>query len=365
MLTIFLFLMAFCVATLSSLTITGLVVKYGKTLKIMDDPKRHKHAKVVHSQAVPRGGGIPIFVTLVVGSLLFLPWDIRLAGILVGAGMLAVTGFLDDRFEEKISPYARLVVNGLAALAVIGVGIGVAYVTNPLGGILHLDQPQMCFWALGSQHCVWILSNLFTLGWLVGLQNIIGWSSGVDGQLPGFVVIAALTLGVLGMRFAGDAAQMPQILLSAITAGAYLGFLGWNWWPQRIIPGYGGKALAGFLLGVLAIMSGAKVGALVMVLGVPLFDALMVIIKRIREGRSPVWGGREHLHHYLLAMGWSKQNIALLYTGVAGFMAILALQLKVEHKFFTIAAIGLVMAGLLIWLHYFSTYLKQQDRDSG
>ncbi|MEK9200574.1 MAG: MraY family glycosyltransferase, partial [Patescibacteria group bacterium] len=273
--------------------VTPIVIKYAAKLKIIDDPKNHKHPKVVHSTPVPRGGGLVIMSALLSGGLLFLPKDTWLYGILAGAAILAGIGFLDDRFEEQVSPRLRLFLNALAALCVIGVGIGITFVTNPFGGVIRLDTFRYCFEFGGGPHCINILASLFALVWLVGLQNIVGWSSGVDGQLPGFVVVAAITMATLTTRFlgTGDYSAIFSLTLSGIVAGAYLGFLPWNWWPQKIIPGYGGKSLAGFLLGVLAIISSAKVGALMLVLGVPIVDAAMVIFKRLREKRSPLAGG--------------------------------------------------------------------------
>lgn len=350
----------FLTAAAVSGLVTWWVVKKGRTLGIIDDPKKHKHPKVVHERAVPRGGGIPIFAALVTVAA-FTPMTKQLWGILAGAAMLAITGYLDDRFSEKISPYWRLGINILAALAVIGAGVGIAYITNPLGGVIDLSWPRWCW----NTHCVWIWSDILALVWLVAMQNIVGWSSGVDGQLPGFVVIAAITIAVLGWRFNADFGQWPVIILAAIVAGAYAGFLPWNWYPQKIMPGYGGKSLAGFLLGVLAIMSGAKVGAMILVLGVPLVDAMLVIIKRLREGRSPVWGGAEHLHHYLLKRGWGKRRIALFYWGVSGALAIAALQLKVQWKYFTMATVALGIGILVLWLQGFLTFSKQPDPDNG
>lgn len=359
------FILPLLFATLISWIATRFVVKWGRTLKIMDDPSTHAHPKVVHSQAVPRGGGIPIFVTTLICAAVFLPLaNQRVWGVLAGATLLAITGFLDDRFEEKISPYLRLGVNVVAALLAIGSGIGIPYITNPFGGVIHLDAPQLCFTALGSVHCIWVLADLFALIWLVALQNIVGWSSGVDGQLPGFVVIAALTLGILGVSFA-DAGQVPVLVLAAITGGAYLGFLPWNWFPQKIMPGYGGKSLAGFMLGILSILSGAKVGALMLILGIPIIDAVLVVIKRLREHRSPVWGGYEHFHHSLLSLGWGKRRIASFYWGMSGILAILALQLNSRSKYFTMAAVVLIFGGLILWLQNWSTSLKPHARDNG
>ncbi len=354
------FLIPLLVSGLVATVASWVVVKWGKHLNIVDDPRQHKSAKVVHERPVPRGGGIPIFLALLVSTTLFLPSGSRVWAIVTGAAILAIVGFLDDRFSEKISPYLRLVVNIVVALVVVGSGIGIAYITNPAGGIISLAQPQYCF----QGHCIWLVADLLAIVWLVGLQNVVGWSSGVDGQLPGFVVIAALTMGLLGLRF-HDPSQMPVIILSAITAGAYLGFLPWNWYPQKIMPGYGGKSLAGFLLGVLSILSTAKVGALIMVLGLPLIDGALVILKRLREGRSPVWGSYEHFHHYLLDRGWGRRRIALLYWGVSGILAVLALRLNSTSKYFTMVTVTLILGGLIWWLHHFSTLSKRPDPDNG
>jgi len=325
------------------------VIKNGQRWKIVDDPRTHRHPKVVHERAVPRGGGIPIFLALM-SVFLFWGFEWKSIGIVLGGGLLMMVGYLDDRFEERLSPYLRLVLNGVAALLAVGAGVGIFYITNPLGGVINLS---------------WPLSILFSLVWLVLMQNIIGWSSGVDGQMPGFVVIAALTMAAIGIKFGEDSSQVPLLILSGVTAGAYLGFLPWNWYPQKIMPGYGGKSLAGYLLGVMAIMASGKVGAMVMVLGIPIIDALIVVVKRISEGRSPVWGGFEHLHHLLLKRGWGKRRIAVFYWGASAILAIAALQLNSTQKWFTMAIITGVAGGGILWLHYFSIFLKQRDRDSG
>lgn len=337
-------------ATVLAWIVGKIVVKNGSQLGIVDDPSLHKHPKVVHTSPVPRGGGIVIAVAIIISGLIFIPLDKRLIGILTGVFVLGVVGFLDDRFEEKVSPYTRLIVNVLAAFLVIGSGIGIAYITNPLGGVINFN---------------WILSDLFALVWLVWMQNIVGWSSGVDGQLPGFVAIAALTMAALSLRFVTDSSQTQVIILSLIVAGAYLGFGYWNWFPQKMMPGYGGKSIAGFVLGVLAILSGAKVGAMMIVLGVPFIDAALVIIKRLREGRNPVWGGYEHLHHMLLARGWGKRRIAIFYCTISAAMAVLALNLNSSSKYFTMAAVVLLITGGVLWLQNFSIISKQPGPDSG
>jgi UDP-GlcNAc:undecaprenyl-phosphate GlcNAc-1-phosphate transferase len=258
----------------------------------IDDPRTHHHPKVVHHYPVPRGGGLPIFLAVFVTSLFWLPADKHWWGIFIGALITLIVGLIDDK--KDLSPYLRLISNCLAALCVVGAGIGIAYVTNPLGGgVIRLDQPQIIFNFFG-QHSIWVLSSLFGLLWIVWNMNIVGWSSGVDGQLPAFVSVAALVLAFLGEKFSADITQWPVIILAASVSGAYLGFLPWNFYPQKIMPGYSGKSLAGFFLGVLAILSGAKIATAILVLGVPMMDAIITILRRLSQGHSPVWGDRGH-----------------------------------------------------------------------
>lgn len=344
---------------------TPVVIFFAKRFNLLDNPKTHIHPKVVHEYPVPRGGGLPIFCGLLT-ALGFLPFNKSLKGIILGASIALIVGLLDDKFEEKISPKLRLITNFLAAGAVVGSGIGIAFISNPLtGGIIHLDQPRLNFYFLGAERSLWIISDVIALFWISWCMNFVGWSAGIDGQLPGFVVIAATIIGILSLNFTEDITQWPVIVLAAVTAGSYLGFLPWNFYPQKIIPGYGGKSLAGFLLGTLSILSGAKLATAILVLGIPFIDGIFVIFKRIKGGRSPFIGGREHLHHRLLDLGWSKRKIALFYWLTSGFFGILALTLNSKQKFYTIVMLPVLFLVLTLWINYLSTSLKPPGQDNG
>jgi UDP-GlcNAc:undecaprenyl-phosphate GlcNAc-1-phosphate transferase len=342
------FLLSFLIAFLATPSVTWLYRHLGWL--VYPEKEAKKHPAVVHEHPVPKGGGIAIFLALLFSSLFFLPLDKHLIGILAGALLATVIGVLDDRLN--LNPYLRLIANFLCALAVIWVGIGIAYVTNPFDGIIRLDQPRIYFWLLGEQRSIWVLSDFFALFWIVSCMNIVGWSGGVDGQLPGFVAIAAFALGLQSLRFSADITQWPITILAGITAGAYLGFLPFNFYPQKIMPGYGGKSLAGFLLATLAILSTAKVGTLLLVLGIPLVDASYLILKRILRGHSPVWAGREHLHHQLLKIGWGRRRIAVFYWLASLVLAILALNLNSRQKLHAFIMVILVFIALSFWLRF-------------
>ncbi|MCJ7792648.1 MAG: undecaprenyl/decaprenyl-phosphate alpha-N-acetylglucosaminyl 1-phosphate transferase [Candidatus Marinimicrobia bacterium] len=345
-----------------SLLTTPLVIFLYRRWGWVEDPVKDKTPKTTHTQPVPRGGGIPIFLALLVGSLVFLPLDKHLQGILIGVVIMTLMGIFDDRFN--LNPYLRLFLCFLAAGAVVGAGIGIAFITNPFNGLIQLDQPQIQFQLLGKMRSLWLMADLFALLWIVGLSNIVDWAKGFDGQLPGIVVIAGLTIALLALKFSADITQWPVAILASITAGAYLGFLPFNFYPQKIMPGYGGGILAGFMLAVLAILSTTKVGTAIVVLGVPIIDALYSITRRLLTKRSPVWGDRGHLHHKLLdEWRWGKRRAALFFWTITAFLGALALGLNSQGKFYTIIMLGVLIGGLFLWFNFLSIFFIPPDRD--
>lgn len=358
-----LFLYPFVVSSVFAFVATFLVraiyLRYGW----LDDPSTQKHPKVVHTYPTPRGGGVAIFVAFLISTFLFLGFDKHSTGILLGALLLTSVGFLDDRMD--LNPYLRLVLGFIAASFVVAGGIGIAFITNPFDGIIHLDWPQISFYLLGEQRSIWVVSDLFALFWIVWSMNMVNWSKGVDGQLPGIVVVAAVVIALLSFRFTEDVTQWEVSILAAITAGSYFGFLPWNFYPQKIMPGYGGGSLAGYFLATLAILSGAKVATAILVLGIPTMDAVYTIIRRVAHGRSPVWGDRGHFHHLLLDLGWNKRRVAVFYWALSAVLGLLALQLNAQQKFYTIVALAVIVGGMLLWLRFFVLFSKAQGRDNG
>ena len=323
---------------LLSFTITFLLtpatISFFTTHNWLEDPrqKQKKSGNATATSIVPRGGGLPLFLGIFLPCLLLLPADKHFIGIFLAALVTLIVGLIDDIFD--LSPTLRLGTNLFSALIVVAAGIGIAYISNPLGGVFDLSRPSITFNLFGSTHSIWILSDLLAIIWITWCMNIVGWSSGVDGQLPGFVVISAVFIGLLGLRFSTDTTQWPVIVLSLAVAGAYLGFLPWNFFPQKIMPGYSGKSLAGFFLALLSILSGAKLATLIFLLGVPMLDAVFVLIKRLMNGRSPFSPGSDHLHHFLLKSGWGRRKIALTYWLLSLFLGFISLFLNSQQKFY-------------------------------
>lgn len=332
-------ILPFVVAMLISLAVTALTIAMYQGLGLVDKSTKRDHPKHIHGKPVPRGGGIPIFVAMVFAALLFIKIDGQIAAILVGAMLLVVTGVIDDLLD--ISPYLRLGIGLLAALLVVSVGIGIAYVSNPFGvGVVEFGTK--------------LVANTLTVLWILwGINFVNMGAKGLDGQLPGVTMIAATVMGILSLRFANDITAWPSTYLAFALAGSYGGLLVFNKFPQKIMPGWGGGSLAGYFLAVLAILSGAKVATALIVLGVPLMDVVYVILRRVTEGKSPVWGDTNHLHHQLLRLGWSKRQVAAFYWLVTALLGGIALQLNSEMKIYTILLIAITVGGVLLWINLF------------
>lgn len=343
--------------------VTPIVIKIAKKYNLVDDPKVRYHPAHTHQNIVPRAGGLAIFIAVSISLLLYSGISTFIVGLIASSLILTVVGLIDDR--KDVNPYIRLITNSIAALIIIFCSqVRVPFITNPItGGIIHLDSWQIVLFP-GVIINVW--ADIFAFLWIMWTMNIIGWSAGVDGQMPGFVAIAATVLGILSLRYtAFDPNQIVITVVACIVAGAFLGFLPWNFYPQKIMPGYGGKTLAGFFLGVLAILAYAKVGTALLVLGVPMLDAAFTLLRRLTSKKSLTSADKGHLHHRLLEAGWSKRQIALFYWVVSAILGIVALLVTSKEKLFTLLLTAVGFGGLLLWLNFFSQFSKQSDQDNG
>lgn len=328
-----LFFLAIFISALISYFTTPLIRDYFISHGFVEDParKNKKTGNATATTIIPRGGGLSIFLGILVTSLVLIPFDRHLLGILLAATLTVIVGLIDD--IKDLSPYPRLLSNLITALIIVGAGIGINYISNPFGGIINLPP---------------FLSSLLVIFWIVWCINTVGFSGGVEGQLPGFVSIAAIFIGVLGLKFSTDVTQWPVIILAGAVAGSYLGFLPFNFFPQSIMPGYSGKSLAGFFLSLLSLLSGAKLATLIFLLGVPMIDAVLVIIRRLRQQKSPFFSDDSHLHHQLLKLGWTRPQIAIFYWVVTFILGLISLTLNSQQKFYTFIGFGLILSGFII-----------------
>jgi len=345
--------------------ITPLVVKFALKFNLVDDAIKRFHPAHTHTGVVPRAGGLSVYIGIILTILIYVELTPVVIGIIISTTLLLISGLMDDK--KDINPYFRLTINCIAVLIIILSGVKVSYISNPLNsGVINLDTEIINIQFIGRIIEIPIWSSFIAFLWILWNVNSIGWSAGVEGQMPGFVAIAAFTIGILSLRFhIFDPAQKISTILSFIVAGSFAGFLPWNFYPQKIMPGYSGKTIAGLFLGVLSILSYGKVGTALLVLGIPMLDATYTLIRRLSQGNSPVWADRYHLHHLLIDRGWGKRRIALFYWVVSAILGWVSLTVTRQQKIFVMLLLIVCFGGFLLWLKYFTQLSNQSDRDNG
>lgn len=343
-------LFAFIVTSIA----TPLTIKLANKFNLLDNPSVRPHPAHIQERVVPRAGGLPIYLGIVLSILIFVPIDKHLVGILLGAFILLAMGLLDDRLLH-FSPYKRILLQVLAAGVVVTSGVGISFISNPFGGIIRLDQIIIPFTLLGPHRLI-PFADIVAFFWIVWMMNIVNWSKGVDGQMPGIVFVASLTIGFLSLKLFnhGDPNQLKIATISFIVSGTSAAFLIFNWHPSKIFPGFSGSTILGFMIATLSILSGAKVATALLVLLIPSIDFLYTFFRRVLQGKSPVWADKGHLHHRLLSLGWSHQGISLFYISSCAILGLLAAILPNSEKVFTVVGVGLVAFGLILWLHLYS-----------
>ena len=342
-------------AFLLAVPLTFLTIAWAKRWGFVDDPRVHKHPALIHKRAIPRAGGLPIYLAVLVASFLILEPTWQILGIFLGGLILVVVGLIDDKRDLPSS--VKLLAQILAAVVVVGSGVGVAFVTNPLAiigvgeSVVRLDSWRIVFNFLG-EHSILVWADLFAIFWIVWVINMINFSSGVDGQMPGIVAVTLAILLAASLRFVtSDPQQLVVGQLALIGMGATLGFLIFNFYPAKIFPGDSGSYFLGYLVAVVAILSGAKVGAAILVMAVPLLDGVFTIVRRVIRRQSPFVGDRGHLHHRLLEIGWSQRSVALFYYSLCAILGAVALTLPAGGKIFAAVVVAVIVLGGLLWLN--------------
>lgn len=341
-------ILPFLIAFVGVVVATPLSLVFIRKWGLFDDPKKHRHPAMLHKKPVPRGGGIPLFVGMWVAGIFFLPKTEITIALFLASLLALVVGVLDDKYD--ISPYVRFGINILTAVLVVAAGVHIPFITNPFGGIIPLSSLTIPLSLIGIQGSLFF-SDIITIVWIVWVMNMLNWSKGVDGQMPGIVAISAIIIGILSLRFPViDAHTLTAATLSFMIAGSAIGFLFFNFYPAKIFPGYGATALY-LLLAVVSILSSVKLATAILVMGVPMIDGVFTIGRRVMTGHSPFRHDKKHLHHLLLQFGFDQRRIALFYWGVSAIVGVLSLFLSSKGKVFAISMLVVLVGAVLLFLH--------------
>jgi len=345
----FQYILPFILTFSLSALLTLFVRRWALKRELVDYPAPRK----IHDKPIPRLGGIAVFLSfflVVLGYLIFASgklsfvtekvlWiDKNLFGVLVGAFILVGAGIYDD--IKGLKPFTKFIFQFVAAGFVAGFGIRIWWFSNPFG----------------SQIVLGAWSPVFVVLWIVLLTNVVNWLDGLDGLATGVSAIAAIVLFFLSLQPFVN--QPATALLCIILAASTLGFLPFNFNPAKIFLGDSGAMFLGYMLAIFAIISGGKVATAFLVLGIPIFDAIWVILRRLWGKKAPWIADKRHLHHRFLEAGFSQRQTVLLLYGIALAFGILALYSNTLGKFW----VFLGLLGLMILLALVLIVLEQRRR---
>jgi UDP-GlcNAc:undecaprenyl-phosphate/decaprenyl-phosphate GlcNAc-1-phosphate transferase len=362
-------LYAFLTAAAIAACLTPLTKRIAWRVGAVDEPRERGLA----DRATPLLGGLAIFGGAAAAMLIWLPGGYVTGaehqhelwrGVLIAAAVIALVGALDDRLD--LPPGVKLLGQVVAAVIAVHYGVAVKSITLPFAGTLHF--PNAGFTNAGP---------LLTVVGLVAMMNVVNFSDGVDGLAAGVCVIIAATMAVIAF----DLERQQPGVLAAVTAGAALGFLFFNFPPASSFMGDCGANLLGLLMGVITVEAAVKTAAVVsfvlplILLAVPFLDTTFVVLKRLKY-RQPIYRpDSEHFHHRMARIGFSsRRTIGYLYAWTL-MLAGLALALRFipysDHKghfntgwSLVLAALGLVVAAASVYLVYVLEILKFRRLDS-
>ncbi len=339
-----LYIAAFACAFAITLVTTPFAKWLSAKVGAIDYPKD----RGVHKKPMPRMGGVAIVLGFLVTVLMVYFFDRSMSpkqfvGFIVGAGIIAVLGMIDDM--KDLPAKLKFCVQIVAALIVIFSGTQIQIVLWPVTATLQK------------------LSIPITLVWIVGVTNAVNLIDGLDGLAAGVTGIAALSLMVLCIMTGSTTA----VVLTAALAGACLGFLPCNFNPAEIFMGDTGSTFLGFVLAVTSILGVFKGYALlalvvsIFCIGLPIFDTIFAMLRRMAKHQPIMQADRGHLHHKLIDHGFSQKKAVLIMYAISIFLGLLAIFIAVkDSRIFVVALLTVVVLSFIIY--YFNAHIKNKNQ---
>ncbi len=321
---------AFLLAFVTAFVITPHTMRLSKKVGAIDLPNDRR----INKKPMPRLGGLAVISGFLVSTIYLLVmmslennlnlfgtenYYLKLIGFLIGIILLGITCFIDD--SKGIPWYVKLIVQIISAIIVTICGIRIENISLPfVENKIVIDQ---------------VFSYILTVGWIIGITNAINLIDGLDGLSSGVCLISCLSLLII---FSLNGSPILAIILITALAGAIVGFLPFNFSPAKTFIGDTGSNFMGFSIAIISILGVAKTYtaivliAPIIVLALPIFDTLFAIVRRIVKGKSikaVMKPDKGHIHHRLMARGYSqKQAVLIMYgiTAILGMFAIILLE---------------------------------------
>lgn len=308
----------FSIATIASLVTTPLIRRFCQRYKLLDVPLDGRR---IHSTAIPRLGGVALYLSCL-AALSMLPFvDNLLTQTLSGLRPEFLTLFIPATLVLLVGGYDDLRGTN-ATVKFVGLGL-IATLFYAMGG--RIDALSIPLF--GSVELPPLVSFVITVVWLVGITNAFNLIDGLDGLASGAALFSSLV--ILGVSISQERTMM--IVVSLVLCGALAGFLRYNFNPASIFLGDSGSLFIGFVLAALSVLGTQKATTAVAIVvpilafGFPMVDTAMTMGRRVLSRKPVFQGDNEHIHHMLLARGWSQRRVAFVLYGVCALFGLAAL----------------------------------------
>ena len=357
----------FLLAFITSFVLTPYTIKIAKKVGAVDVPKDERR---MHNKPMPKFGGPAIVIGFLLSTIYLLitssiegninlfgeeNYFIKLLGMLFGILTLSTVCYFDD--VKGIHPLVKLAGQTAAAAIVVACGIRIDNFNLPFleGNIV-----------LGN-----VFSIILTMGWIVGVTNAINLIDGLDGLSTGISIISCVCLLII---FALNGSPLVAIILITALVGTLSGFLPFNFNPARTFLGDIGSNFIGFALSIISILGIAKTATAfvvvlpIIVLGLPIFDTLSAIVRRLIKGKSikaVIQADKGHLHHKLIAKGLSQKEAVLLLYGISVACGMFAVILFESDIWKAISFALMVIAVVAIGYKEFFKLKQEENEDKG
>ncbi len=311
---------SFLLAFIVSFMVTPYSIKIAEKIGAIDIPKDDRRMR---KKSIPKLGGLAVISGFAI-SLIYLisvmniegsinlfdenNYFTKLIGVGIGTIIITITGVIDD--TKTLKPLQKL--SGQVLAAVVAVAFGIRISGEDIPFITNMELAHE-------------ISIIVTVIWIIGITNAINLIDGLDGLSSGIALISCVSLLII---FALNYSPMIAILMITSLIGALVGFLPFNFSPAKTFIGDTGSNFLGYILSIVSILGVAKTYTAVvialpmLVLGLPIFDVVWAIIRRIIKGKSIkaiFKADKGHLHHRLIATGFSqKQAVLVMYAMSAG-----------------------------------------------
>ena len=354
---------AFVLAFVVAFVTTPYTIKLADKIGAVDIPKDKRRMR---KKTIPKFGGPAVILGFVVSSIYLLivmsmehtinlfdseQYITKLLGFLAGILVVAVFCIVDD--IKTIKPITKLIGQTIGAIIVVASGIRIDGITLPFLNFPEIHE---------------ITSIILTLVWIIIVTNSINLIDGLDGLSSGISVISAVSLLII---FVLNGSSMISIVLITALAGALVGFLPYNFSPAKTFLGDTGSNFLGFALAVISILGSAKTytAAVIVlpliVLGLPIFDTFMAIVRRIIRGKSikaVFKADKGHLHHKLVARGYNQKQAVLILYGISAIFGIFAVILCDSGIWKALSFLLIVLVAIAAGYKNFSPKMTGKER---